>query len=139
MRSKLGPALVAFVVALFVALGVAAAPPSDFRLHTDTRNRRIAMQLERLSADLGLTEDQKTKIKPLIESRINQVRQLRTDESLTEEQREEQLLTIQQSFGTQLHAVLTPEQQKRFAEVKEARAHNTMALRRKGRIPVEGE
>jgi Spy/CpxP family protein refolding chaperone len=140
MRLKLAPALAALAIAVLSARGVCAAAPTDMRLHTDARYRRITMQLERLSAQLGLTEQQKAKVKPLIEARVTQVRDLRMDESLTQEEREARLQTIQLTFGTQLRAVLTPDQRKKLEEAKESRsARETVAVKKKGRVPVKDE
>lgn len=140
MRSKVGHAFAAMAVAAVVVLGVAAAPPNDMRLHTDARYRRISMQLERLATQLGLTDQQRARVKPVIEARVQQMHDLRLDENLTDEQREEKVRTVQQTYGSQLRAILTPEQQQKLEEAKESRnARNPVGLRRKGRVPVEND
>ncbi len=61
-------------------------------------------------ARLNLTDEQKTKIQPLMQTQHQQVQAVRQDTSLTPEQKQAKIREIHQSTRTQIEAVLSPEQ-----------------------------
>lgn len=61
--------------------------------------------------NLGLTADQKSKMKSIHESARDQMKALRTDQSLTPEQRHEKARSIRDAARRQVMSVLTPPQQ----------------------------
>lgn len=141
MRSKTLSTLVALVVAAIAALATVVAQ-DDPRLHSDARHRRVTMQLQQLVANLNLTEQQKAKIKPLIEAKVDQMRSLRMDETLTPEQKETRVQSIQAFYRNQLRTLLTPDQQKKLDEMHEKNrkaSQDTLTQKRKGRVPVEND
>jgi Spy/CpxP family protein refolding chaperone len=74
--------------------------------------------LQMLSEKLNLTEDQKTKLKPIFEDQGKQLQAVKDDTSLSAEQKEAKTKAIHQSFHDQINSVLTPEQQAKFKEMK---------------------
>lgn len=74
--------------------------------------------LQMLSEKLNLTDDQKTKLKPIFEDQGKQLQAVKDDSSLSAEQKEAKTKAIHQSFRDQINAVLTPEQQAKFKEMK---------------------
>ena len=66
--------------------------------------------IELLAKQLSLTDDQKTKIKPVLESHDQKIRDVRTDTTLSPTDRRAKMLAIRQDVTTQLKAILTPEQ-----------------------------
>jgi len=72
--------------------------------------RRPAMSLQSLAKQLDLTDDQKTKVKPILEDMQKQIADLRKDTSLSPEDRRAKMKDIRTSVGTQLKDILTPEQ-----------------------------
>ena len=59
---------------------------------------------------LGLSADQTAKLEPILADRQQKIAALRSNTTLTEDQRREQLRTIRQDTQTQLATVLTPDQ-----------------------------
>ena len=75
--------------------------------------------LERLTKALDLTGDQKTKIKSIFEERRENVKAVREDATLSDEQKKEKAKEIIQSSTGKIKALLTPEQQTKFEKVME--------------------
>lgn len=75
-------------------------------------------RLEQMSERLALTAEQKTKVQAILESERSSVEALRADASLTQEARREKMQAIRRSFAEQIRAILTPEQQAKFAETR---------------------
>lgn len=67
-------------------------------------------QAERLSKQLNLTADQTAKLTPILADRDQKFQALMQDQTLTPEQRHEQMRAIHQSTEQQLAGVLTPDQ-----------------------------
>jgi Spy/CpxP family protein refolding chaperone len=74
--------------------------------------------LQMLSEKLNLTPDQQAKLKPLLEDQARQMKAVRDDTSLSEEQRKNKMKAIHESFHDQMSTVLTPEQQAKLKEMK---------------------
>ena len=74
--------------------------------------------LQMLSEKLNLTEDQKAKLKPILEDQAQQMKTIRDDSSLTPEQKAAKKKAIHETTHDQINAVLTPEQQGKFKEMK---------------------
>jgi Spy/CpxP family protein refolding chaperone len=66
--------------------------------------------LDQLAQQLNLTDDQKAKVKPILEARDQKMRDLRGDTSLTPEDRRARMKALRDDMTTQMKAVLTPEQ-----------------------------
>ena len=82
-------------------------------------------QLEWLSKQLNLTDDQKAKLKPILEDQSKQMKATREDTTLTQDQKREKMKQVHESTHSQINDILTPEQQKKFAELKEQqKAHH---------------
>ena len=71
-------------------------------------------QLEHMSQALNLTDDQKTKIKPILEDSMKQMQQLRQDTSLSQEDRRAKMQQIHESAMSQIKPILTDDQQKKL-------------------------
>jgi len=80
---------------------------------TSTNQRPAGMRgpnFDQLAQRLELTDDQKAKFKPILEAQMKKMRDLRSDTSLTSQDRRTQMQAIREETATQLKAVLTPEQ-----------------------------
>lgn len=75
--------------------------------------------LQMLSEKLNLTEDQKAKLKPILLDQAQQMKAVRDDTSLTPEQKAAKKKAIHETTHDQINAVLTPEQQEKFKEMKQ--------------------
>lgn len=73
--------------------------------------------------ELNLTNDQETRIKGIFQEFQSKAQALRSNNSLTQEQKKEQMHTLAKQYMDQGKAVLTPEQLKKFDEVKANRKH----------------
>lgn len=67
-------------------------------------------QAERLSKQLNLSADQTAKVTPILADRDQKFQALMQDQTLTPEQRHQQMRAIHQSTEQQLAGVLTPDQ-----------------------------
>jgi periplasmic protein CpxP/Spy len=74
--------------------------------------------LDHMSRMLNLTDDQKAKIKPILEDSTKQMQQLRQDTSLSEQDRHAKMRSIKENTHTQIRQVLTPEQQAKMDEMQ---------------------
>jgi Spy/CpxP family protein refolding chaperone len=59
---------------------------------------------------LNLTSDQTAKLEPILATQQQKIASLRSDTSLTRDQRRQQFLAIHQETQTQLSSILTPDQ-----------------------------
>lgn len=75
--------------------------------------------MKMLAEKLGLTDDQKAKIKPIVEDEMQQARAVREDESLDREARWQKFQEIRKAHNAQIRALLTPDQQKKLDEMRE--------------------
>ena len=70
---------------------------------------------------LGLTEEQKTKLRPIIADENQQMEAVRNDSSLSTEQKVAKANQIRETASPKIRAVLTPEQLQKLAELQKAR------------------
>jgi Spy/CpxP family protein refolding chaperone len=75
----------------------------------------------KLAEKLGLNDTQRTQLQSINESHREQARVIAQNESLTEEQRREQLRALNQQHQNQIQGMLTPQQQQKFREMRERR------------------
>lgn len=76
-------------------------------------------QAARLSKRLGLSDDQSAKITTILQNRQQQISALRGDGSLSQQDRHAKMHSIQQDSDAQINAVLTPDQQTQYANMKQ--------------------
>jgi Spy/CpxP family protein refolding chaperone len=77
---------------------------------------------------LNLTDDQKEKVKAIREDAKDQLKAVKKDPALTDDQRQQKLKQIKMDTRKQVWAVMTPEQQKAWAqEQRERRQAKRMA------------
>jgi Spy/CpxP family protein refolding chaperone len=65
---------------------------------------------EHMSKKLGLSADQTAKVEPILSDSQQKMSTLRSNTSLTQDQRREQMKAIHQDTQTQLATILTPDQ-----------------------------
>ena len=75
-------------------------------------------QLDRLTKELNLTKDQQDKIKPILDDQMKQAQALRSDTSLSQQDRMSKMRDIHKSSTEQIRAVLTPDQQTKYDELQ---------------------
>jgi len=124
---------VAFLLVAMISLSAFAqteAPPaqpqgqgmsSEHRGHMDDHKRHMddpQAHLDHMSQMLNLSEDQKTRIKPILEDSTKQMQQLRQDTSLSEPDRKAKKRSIKENTHAQIRQILTPEQQAKMDDMK---------------------
>ena len=87
---------------------------------------------DQFSIDLGLTEQQKEQIVPILKDEIKQLEALKKDPSLSGQKKLEQLRDIGVSFDEKMKPLLNAEQQSKFEQMREA-------LRRRMLVKMAGE
>ena len=85
----------------------AGAPPTGPRPGGMMRG---GPSLDQLAQQLNLTDDQKTKVKSILDAQQQKIRDLRTDTSVAPENRRAKVQSIREETSTQMKAALTPEQ-----------------------------
>ena len=75
--------------------------------------------VDKLSEKLSLSPDQKTKITPIIAERQSKLKALAANGSLTQMQRGRQARAILNDSDSKIEAILTPEQQQKYAQIKQ--------------------
>ena len=98
-------------------------PPGEQEIQHGPRGGRLEM----LSEKLGLTADQKSKISPILDDERQSLRALHHNSALDKDAKRAKMEEIQKTHREQIRAVLTPEQQKKFDELKEERRHKPEA------------
>jgi periplasmic protein CpxP/Spy len=83
--------------------------------HEESADQHLAM----LSEKLNLTDDQKGKIKPILQDQMRQMKAVHEDSSLSEEQKRAKMKSVHESLHDQINAVLTPEQQAKFKQMRQ--------------------
>ena len=73
---------------------------------------------QKILKELNLTDDQKTKVAPILQKAKADVKAIRSDESLSKKQKHQQIEAVRQNTSQQLQAVLTPEQFQKFQEIR---------------------
>jgi Spy/CpxP family protein refolding chaperone len=68
---------------------------------------------------LQLTDAQKAKLQPIIQEEMSQIQAVRNDNSLTMDQKVAKVREIKQTEFPKIQAVLTPEQQKKLADMQQ--------------------
>lgn len=109
-------ACVAAAVSLFAFLGQPVANAQAGQ--SGARRNSIAKRMERLAKALDLTEEQKTKIKSILQNEKSQIKSVQEDTSLSAEQKQAKLEEDRKAARADMRAVLTPEQQKKLAAIK---------------------
>jgi Spy/CpxP family protein refolding chaperone len=94
--------------------GTQAAPPSG-----STSTGAQSNQPGSVEDELKLTPEQKAKLQPIIQDEMTQIRAVRDDGSLNMDQKMAKVDEIKKTSFPKIQAVLTPEQQKKLADMQE--------------------
>ena len=73
---------------------------------------------------LNLTDDQTAKLEPILATQQQKMASLRSDTSLTPDQRREQFRAIHKDTQTQFATVLTPDQMQQLQSMRHSRGHH---------------
>jgi periplasmic protein CpxP/Spy len=81
----------------------------------------VADRMKMLTEKLGLTQEQITKVTPVVTEEAAAMAALMQDKSLDRDARRAKRKEIQDSFGTKLEALLTPDQKTKWEGLKKMR------------------
>jgi Spy/CpxP family protein refolding chaperone len=73
--------------------------------------------LEHMSKELNLTDDQKTKIKPILEDQMKQMQDARQSTSGSQQDRRAKMKQIHENTMSQIRPILNADQQKKLEEM----------------------
>ncbi len=108
------------LILTFAAL-LAALPTLGRAEGTAPATRREKMQdgADRLADELGLSDEQRAKLKPLFEQERAELDVVRSDTTLAKEDRRAKAAAIHRKYRDLRDAVLTPEQKAKAAKLRE--------------------
>jgi periplasmic protein CpxP/Spy len=86
-------------------------------------------KLTRLRKDVTLTDDQATKVKPLIDTYVTETQEIKADASLDSRSKRQKLAEVRQKYDSDLDGVLDTEQQQKLSSIKEERRARLRAAR----------
>lgn len=100
------------IVAGLVGLSIPAAAQ-------ETVQDEVKARLQKISDALNLTDDQKEKLKPILQDEVDQMKTVRDDTSLTQDQKKAKVKQIHEANKPKVNDVLTPEQQAKWKKMKQ--------------------
>ena len=101
----------------------APAPPSGQQSAPAGTNQNSAQSQANDDNPLNLSDDQKAKLRPIIQDENQQMEALRSDNSLTQEQKIDKANQIRAAASPKIKAILTPEQLQKLAQLQQERVH----------------
>jgi len=98
-------------------------PPANPPIEQQARNPhgRVEHQLQRMRETLNVTDDQVAKIKPILETRDQQLKDLRGNYSLSQGEARAKAAAIRKSARKQIEHILTPEQRQKQKALRRGR------------------
>ncbi|HTV04157.1 MAG TPA: hypothetical protein VME86_02230 [Acidobacteriaceae bacterium] len=137
MYRKLSIYTLSGLLTLGIAAGAAfaqdntAPPPQNAPMPMHGHHRMSPeQQLQHMTKQLDLTSDQQSQIKPILESRQQQMQALWQDQSLTQQDRHQKMRAIQQDSSSKIESVLNDTQKQKYeammAQMREHRMHHGM-------------
>lgn len=128
--SKFRLLFVATLLMGFCALAQDSSPstspapgPQHNRMHGD----RAEQRLKRLSKKLNLTDDQKEKIKPILQDEEKQLTDLESDTTPSQQQKRKKMHDIHMASKSQIEGMLTPEQKEKMPSAKTHEGRHRMS------------
>jgi Spy/CpxP family protein refolding chaperone len=120
MNRKLHTLTLTFAVLLALTGVRAIAQTDSTSMATDPETRaKVQQHLQKMSSDLNLTEDQKQKIQPILQSEFQQAKSVHDDSSLSPDQKQAKMQEIRENAKSQVGPVLTPDQRAKWAAMKD--------------------
>ncbi len=92
-------------------------------------------ELQRMDKALKLTDDQKNQIKPILEDKQQKMQSLRSDTSLSEQDRRSKMRSIMEGSNGKIRDVLNDDQKKNFDEMQQHRRGRMEEHRQGGGAP----
>ena len=109
------------VVSVAPALRAIDAPTNPAPAGAAEHKGPLAERMKELADKLGLTDDQKAQLKPIIQDEAQAMMALKEDSSIDGAAKREKMMEIRKAHREQIAAILTPEQQAKLKDVREQR------------------
>ena len=85
--------------------------------HHHVQPNRPEQKLKRLTKKLGLTDEQKEKLRPILQDEDKRMSSLDGDTTLTAQQKHKKMREIRMASKTQMDDILTPEQKEKMPKM----------------------
>jgi Spy/CpxP family protein refolding chaperone len=85
------------------------------------RMRSVDDQVKHMTRKLNLSDDQQAKLKPILEDQRTQMEQIRSDSSLSRDDRFSKMKSVHENSMGQIKSILNEDQQKKFEQMQEKR------------------
>ena len=124
MRDLLVQTLIASVLLAIGQPCLAQQEPSPNPTTTQQTHQphgRVERQLQRMTETLNLTDDQVAQIRPILETRNQELKDLRSNSSLPQGEARAKAAEIRKSARRQIEHILTPEQRQKQKELRRGR------------------
>jgi Spy/CpxP family protein refolding chaperone len=127
----------AVVAMVLLAIRIASSAPSPQTDehpsgHAGPRSQGAERRLAWLSEKLKLTDEQKSKIKPMLEDEHKQLMALREDSALSRQEKRAKFEEIHASTFDRMRPILTDQQQATLKQIQEQRQQRMKARRERG-------
>jgi Spy/CpxP family protein refolding chaperone len=96
------------------------APPADAK-KGGRKQFTPEQQLDRMTTQLTLTDEQKPKVKTVLEDTSKKMREIRSDTSLDQQARREKMQPIMEEQNKKMKGILTDDQYKKYQEMNQRR------------------
>lgn len=116
-----------------------APPPQDQTsgMHGHHRGMDPDEQLKHMTKQLDLSADQQSQIKPILESRQQQMQQLWQDQSTSRDERHQKMQAIQQDSNEKIEAVLNDTQKQKYQSMQERMQQRRMRHGQQDQAPSQ--
>jgi Spy/CpxP family protein refolding chaperone len=120
MKAKKFSLVMATALGGLLALSsVSLAQDTNAAPRAPRRGPTLQQRVDRMSSELNLNNDQKTKVTALLEKQGKERRELFGDKSLSGEERREKMRALMQDENKQLKTILTPDQFEKWQKLRE--------------------
>jgi Spy/CpxP family protein refolding chaperone len=113
-----------------------APPPQNGNMH-EHRGMNPDMQLKHMTKQLDLSADQQSQIKPILDSRQQQMQTLWQDQSMSREDRRSKMQAIQQDTSSKIEAVLNDTQKQKYESMQARQNERRMHHEQGGQAPSQ--
>ncbi|MBI3478458.1 MAG: hypothetical protein HY010_22245 [Acidobacteria bacterium] len=118
--SKFAMLIVASLLASLSAFSQDAPQPAvtTHPKHNRMQGNRSEQKLKRLTKRLGLSDEQKEKLRPILQDEEKQMSSLDSDTTLTAQQKHHKMREIRRASKSQMDEILTPEQKEKMPKMR---------------------
>ena len=88
----------------------------------------VDQRLQHMTQTLNLSSDQQQKIRPILENESQQMESLRSDTSMSREDRMAKMRSIRQNSMSQITPILTADQQQKWQQMQANHMHHNGAM-----------